>query len=247
MNIKKIFTPKQSLFVIIIIAIISIIGFFWTQKEVIKLNETTIEQEIIIQKNITTLLVRLKATLEAPDKKEIEKITESFQIIAEIQELLDKEYKNLKKESQMGVDKIREKLTEIEQKLLTNPNEAIKLVDDLIQNIEESKGLEEFNKKSSDENINPDNPDNTIYDNILNDPNITDGTKPDPDTNTNNTNNQDTINNQTTSTSTSNLEDLISPFYNFTNYKQGIRPKVDRNYSEEVEGVTIPFNTKIGI
>ncbi len=236
MNFKKTFTSKQSISILIFIILVGIVGVVYTQREVSKINQKTIEQEIEIQKNIGKLLLELRANLKSDKPNDI-KIRDSFKIIGDIRTLIDREYFSLKKESKRGADLLKNRLSEIEKAILEDPNKAIILIDKLIDELENSNGLSDFIEKKEDGTKN--NFDDSNYD-------FGDTIEPKNNLNNDRPNDEGVIVDDGNNTIPDDNQDFFDSIFNYLNYKKGIKPKVDRDNSKEIEGQTVPVSTKIG-
>jgi hypothetical protein len=217
---------------VFLILIISLITFFYFKNQPVEITKT-IAEEIDLKQKIGEGLLDLRATLKS-DKPDDLKIRESLNIINNIKGLIDSEYQSLRKEAQEGADRIKERLDKIAQIIPISIDEAIKLVDSLIDDLEDSENIGTFGQKNDKNetiifNNNNSNPNNDNKVEIQQNP-TTNNTNVPPTTNQNN----DTIPN-----------DPNSPF-EYVRYKQGVRPQVDRDSSNEIEGETIPVGTKIG-
>jgi hypothetical protein len=91
MNIKTVFSSKQSIIVISVVAVISIIIFVIIQSQISDIEVQAIQREIEVKKQTERLLFDLRETLISDVDNESKK-SQSLTIIADIRNLLDQEY-----------------------------------------------------------------------------------------------------------------------------------------------------------
>jgi hypothetical protein len=217
---------------IVLILIIGLITFFYNKNQSVIVTKT-IEEEVDLKQKIGESLLDLRATLKS-DKPDDIKIKESLNIINNIKGLIDDEYESLRKEAQEGADKIKERLDKIAEVIPIDIEEAIRLVDNLIDDLEDSENIGTFGKEN-------DKGQTIIFNNTNS--NINNENSVELNQNPNNTN--DYLPPATPSDNNELPNDPDSPF-GYVRYKQGVKPEVDRDLSKEIEGETIPIGTKIG-
>ena len=244
MNLKKTFSSRQSVFIIAIIAIVGLIGFLITQSQITNLKTETIKSEIELKHNIERLLFDLKATLESGLDKET-KTSEALSILNSIRSALDQEYIYLRIGAQQKSNVIYGRLDEIENAIKEDFGRAISLVDNLIDDLQNSDDLSSFG-----ENDNSDDTDNNSGDEDRDyNPNYSDdGSDDSEDDNNSDNSNTDSNDNQDP---TDNPDETVDEFppeddtEDSPEYHSGFMPKVDRDRSGEQEDSEI-VGLKVG-
>jgi hypothetical protein len=240
MNLNKVFTSKQSVIAIILIAVISFVVFLFIQNKVVNIEQETIKREVELKQKTELLLFKLKETLRSGKDKTV--ITqESLNILSQIRSNLDQEYKFLRIQGQKGVDRLRDQLDEVEKAILEEDFEkAANIVEDIIEDLEDSDNLADYgdgddndsgdgNDSGGDNNYDPDYSDDNNNDNDNND---------DSNDDNDNNNNDDNQENDNQGPNDDNGGGGSSG-----SYHSGYIPEVDRDYSTTENA---PIKTKVG-
>jgi len=226
------------------IALIGLILFLVIQNQIVDIETKSIETEVRIKLQTERLLFDLRETLVSGASIE-DKATESLSIINEIRKLLDSEYIYLRLDAQRNINIIHGKINKIEESILEgNIDEAVELVDELINTLEKSDNLGELGGSGGNSS------NGNSGTNTENNPDFSENENTSP-TNTDNSNNSNN-NNNTGATGTEVITDTEgteeqNPFIeNENGTYDGIVPDFDRDRSKRKHTEEESVDLKIG-
>jgi hypothetical protein len=239
-EINKVFSSRQSILVIVGILILSVVVFIIVQSQITNIEKEAIKREVEIKEQTERMLFDLKEVLLSPVEKEV-KTQKALGIIQNIRNNLNENFVYLRIEAQNKVLIIQGRLDEIAEAIIEDPDSAVELVDNLIEDLQNSDDLASFGDSEENDGGNggsENSPENK-------------GTDYNPDYSDDNNEEDNDTNEDNVEDTGMDTEDPTNPFTEEGGgddyyYHEGVQPKVDRNRSEDPFYDPSILNTKIG-